>query len=160
MFKDWVLKHSARVVRDKNPLETILGAAILLLAMWFFLWGIFTARTNTFLGYELVANFATSGGVIKGAEVAVAGVKIGRVDEIRLNQEDYSVDVVMYIERKYKLPKDSVAKISSNGLIGDKLISIEVGNAKEFAADGNRLRSTPYKPIEEIIGDFIFKEGH
>jgi len=118
-----------------------------------------TARTSTTSGYTIIANFANTGGIGKGADVLVSGVRIGYVSGTKLNQGDYTVDIVMTIENTFKLPKDTIATISSAGLIGDKYIALEIGGSKEMAVPGGRLRSQPFKPIEEIIGDFIFKEG-
>jgi len=155
----WLARNLKKIVATKNPLETIAGAAILLVSFYFFSWGLLTARTSRTSGYNLVANFSNTGGINKGADVSVSGVRIGQVSETMLNQEDYTVDMVMTIDRSFKLPKDTVATISTIGLIGDKHITLEIGSSKEMAGPGDRLKSAPFKPIEEIIGDFIFKEG-
>jgi phospholipid/cholesterol/gamma-HCH transport system substrate-binding protein len=148
-----------KIGSNKNPLETIAGALILIVSFYFFSWGVMTARTSRTFGYTLVANFANTGGVGRGADVSVSGVRIGQVAETSLRQADYTVDIVMTIDRAFELPRDTVATISTAGLIGDKYIALEIGSSREMAAHGDRLRSLPFRPIEEIIGDFIFKEG-
>ena len=156
---NWLARNLRKIGATKNPLETIAGAAILAIALYFFSWGVLTARTSNTSGYTLIANFANTGGIGRGADVSVSGVRIGQVSGTLLNQDDYTVDIIMTIENSFKLPKDTTATISTAGLIGDKYIALEIGGSKEMAGHGARLRSQPFKPIEEIIGDFIFKEG-
>jgi phospholipid/cholesterol/gamma-HCH transport system substrate-binding protein len=105
----------------------------------------------------LKANFASTGGVPRGADVAVNGVKVGTVEEFKLDQFDYSVDISMTIDSRYRFPEDSIAKIAQSSLIGDKRILILPGSSNYFAKDGDRLKTEPYKSLEEIIGDVIFK---
>jgi phospholipid/cholesterol/gamma-HCH transport system substrate-binding protein len=142
--------------RNKNPFETIVGFAVLFIAFYFLAWGIFTARTNV-SGYTLVTNFPSVGGLARGADVAVNGVKIGAVSEMRLDPNDYSVDVIMSIDSRYLIPKDSVARITTSGLIGDKYVAISTGSSPEHATMLDKLKSAQYKSLEETIGDMIYK---
>jgi phospholipid/cholesterol/gamma-HCH transport system substrate-binding protein len=146
------------IAKDKNPLETIAGFAILFIAAYFLVWGILTARTSTVSGYALTTNFASTGGLSRGSDVTVNGVKVGSVSELRLDPSDYTVDVVMSIDSKYRFPRDTTAKITTYGIIGDKYVKLEVGTAKDFATSKDRLKSVPFKSLEEMIGDIIFKE--
>ena len=146
------------LTKNKNPLETIAGFAILFIAFYFLIWGILTAKTNNISGYNIFTNFTSIGGLTRGADVSVNGVKIGSVIETNLNPEDYTVDVMMSIDSRYKFPKNTIAKISTYGIIGNKYINLEIGNSSEFVKPNGKIKSTPFKPIEEIIGDVIFKE--
>ena len=146
------------LTKNKNPLETIAGFAILFIAAYFLIWGILTAKTNNISGYNLFTNFSSIGGLTRGSDVSVNGVKIGSVIETKLNPNDYTVDVMMSINSSYKFPEDTVAKISTYGLIGDKYIKLEIGSSSEFVKPNGKLKSENFKPIEEIIGDLIFKE--
>ncbi|MDR1477165.1 MAG: MlaD family protein [Rickettsiales bacterium] len=144
--------------KDKNPLETIAGFAILFIAAYFLVWGMLSARTSTVAGYALTANFASTGGLSRGSDVAVNGVKVGSVSELRLDPNDYTVDVVMSIDSKYRFPADTSAKITSYGIIGDKYLKLDIGSSKEFVAPRGRIKSVPFKSLEEMVGDIIFKE--
>lgn len=146
------------LAKDKNPLETIAGFAILFIAAYFLVWGILTARTSNISGYSLTTNFASTGGLSRGADVALNGVKVGSVAELRLNPADYTVDVVMSIDSKYRFPVDTTAKITTYGIIGDKYVKLEVGGSKDLATSRDRLKSVPFKSLEEMISDIIFKE--
>ena len=92
-----------------------------------------------------------------GADVSVNGVKVGSVIETKLNPIDYTVDVMMSIDSKYKFPKNTTAQISTYGIIGAKYIKLEIGSSKELIEPNGKLQSKPFKTLEEIISDIIFK---
>ena len=146
------------LTKNKNPLETIAGFAILFVAIYFLCWGILIARTNNVSGYNLYTTFSSIGGLTRGSDVSVNGVKVGFVTETKLNPTDYTVDVTMSIDSNYKFPVDTVAKITTYGLIGNKYIKLEIGNSSEVVGADGKLKSEPFKSLEEIISDLIFKE--
>lgn len=143
--------------KNKNPFETIVGFAILFIAIYFLIWGILSAKTNNISGYNLYTNFSSIGGLSRGADVSVNGVKVGSVIETKLNPIDYTVDVMMSIDSKYKFPKNTTAQISTYGIIGAKYIKLEIGSSKELIEPNGKLQSKPFKTLEEIISDIIFK---
>lgn len=145
------------LTKNKNPFETIVGFAILFIALYFLIWGIMTAKTNTISGYTLTTNFTSIGGLSRGADVSVNGVKVGSVSETKLNPIDYTVDVIMQIDSRYKFPKNTIASISTYGIIGDKYIKLEIGSSKELVEANGKLKSKTFKSLEEIISDVIFK---
>ena len=147
------------LTKNKNPLETIAGFAILFIALYFLIWGVLTAKTNNISGYNLFTNFSSIGGLTRGSDVSVNGVKVGSVIETNLNPNDFTVDVMMSIDSSYKFPVDTKAKISTYGLIGNKYIKLEIGSSSELLKPNEKLKSEAFKPIEEIIGDLIFKEN-
>ncbi len=147
------------LTKNKNPFETIVGFAILFIAIYFLIWGIMTAKTNTISGYKLTTNFSSIGGLSKGADVSVNGVKVGSVLETELNPMDYSVDVIMLIDSRYKFPKNTIASISTYGIIGDKYIKLEIGSSKDLVEANGKLQSKSFKSLEEIISDIIFKSN-
>lgn len=81
--------------------------------------------------YDLVAEFTEVGGLISGATVRLAGVQIGRVTRVRLPEEPAGkVRVTLTIARRFadRIRKDSVARIETQGLLGDKLVEISLGS--------------------------------
>ena len=71
--------------------------------------------------YLLEARFANAGGLhSSGSSVLVAGVTVGRVDEVRVDPADYSAIATLRILAGLRLPTDSMASIKPVGLIGDK----------------------------------------
>ncbi|MDR0367462.1 MAG: MlaD family protein [Rickettsiales bacterium] len=157
MVKSKVKDFLAALARGRNPFEVMAGAAIILVALGFLAWGVSSARTRV-SGQTLMTSFSRAGGLARGADVSVRGVKIGQVAELRLNPGDYSVDVVMSVDGRYKIPADSTARIMSGGLFGGKYVDISIGSGARAADGSARLKSAEYKSLEEIIGDVIFKD--
>ena len=82
--------------------------------------------------YTIHADFTEVGGLIEGATVRLAGVQIGRVTGVHLPGEPGGkVRVDLTIARRYsdRIRKNSIARIETQGLLGDKIVEITVGNA-------------------------------
>ncbi|MBT3291562.1 MAG: MCE family protein [Victivallales bacterium] len=105
--------------------------------------------------YELTATFTHLGGLRVGASIEVAGVPIGRVREIELD-ERYNAQVVMDIKDQVKLSADTFASIRTKGLIGGKYILLEPGGDDQMLADGDEIEETePAVDIESIISGLV-----
>lgn len=104
--------------------------------------------------YNVTATFSTTGGLQRGAEVEIAGVKVGRVEKIAL--EDYEAVVTLSIDSSIELQEDAIASIKTRGLIGEKYIRITPGGSDRLIAAGGRIREveTPVD-FEDAIGQFI-----
>jgi phospholipid/cholesterol/gamma-HCH transport system substrate-binding protein len=82
--------------------------------------------------YTIHADFTEVGGLVEGATVRLAGVQIGRVTGVHLPGEPGGkVRVDLTIARRYsdRIRKNSIARIETQGLLGDKIVEITVGNA-------------------------------
>ena len=82
--------------------------------------------------YTIHADFTEVGGLAEGATVRLAGVQIGRVSAVQLpSQPGGKVRVDLNISRQYsdRIRKNSVARIDTQGLLGDKIVEITVGTA-------------------------------
>ena len=95
--------------------------------------------------YRLVATFGQIGGLIQGATVRLAGVPVGRVGEIRLPETGgRKVRVELLIARRVqdRIRTDSLARIETLGLLGDKIIDVSLGSeGATVLQDGAELRS-------------------
>jgi phospholipid/cholesterol/gamma-HCH transport system substrate-binding protein len=83
--------------------------------------------------FTVAAEFTEVGGLVEGATVRLAGVQIGRVSAVHLpGQPGGKVRVDMSIARRYgdRIRRDSVARIETQGLLGDKIVEITVGSAQ------------------------------
>jgi len=106
-------------------------------------------------GYELSALFSNGGGLKPGSSVVVAGVDVGRVKSITL--EDYQARVVMNLPRGLRIQEDAIASIKTKGLIGEKYIEITPGGSENIIPPGGRIRETqPAVDLEELISNFVF----
>src|SRR5213594_395506 len=82
--------------------------------------------------YTIHADFTEVAGLTEGATVRLAGVQIGRVTDVHLPGEPGGkVRVDLTIARRYsdQIRKNSIARIETQGLLGDKIVEITVGQA-------------------------------
>jgi len=106
--------------------------------------------------YKVYAQFDDLGGLSVRGRVALAGVTIGKVSAVSLDQEAYSALVEMELYKSVdQLSVDSVASIQTAGLLGEKYISLSVGGEEEFLADGDTIFDTQSAlNLEKLIGAF------
>ena len=141
----------------KNPIETILGFLVLIFACLFLFFACSRIDTKSISGYTIVANFAKVGGLGAGADVRIAGLKVGSVLKTELDQEDYTVNVYLSIDSNVKLPIDTVAAIADSGIMGDKYVRLEPGKAQATLNANDKMSQTKsYKSLEDSVSEFIF----
>lgn len=107
--------------------------------------------------YSLYARFENVGGLVKRAKVSVAGVIVGQVVNIELDQRTFTAVVEMEIDSDVdQLPRDTAATILTEGLLGGKYVGLSIGAEEELLEDGDEIVDTQSAMIlEELIGQFI-----
>ena len=141
----------------RSLVETVMGAVVLVVALGFVIFAYEMAQVKTIEGYQVKTAFAKVGGLNKGAEVRISGIKVGNVAELTLDPETYDAVAVLSIRPDVKLPMDTVASIASAGMLGDKYIRLEPGNSKEMIEAGAAIAKTKdYRSLEDQVGDIIF----
>lgn len=106
-------------------------------------------------GYEIQAVFSSSGGLKTGSSVVIAGVEIGRVKKVIL--DDYQARVTMSLPLEVKIQEDAIASIKTKGLIGEKYVEISPGGLDENLEPGGVIRDTqPPIDIEQLISKYVF----
>jgi len=110
--------------------------------------------------YQINAKFENIGGLkIRGA-VKSAGVVVGRVSDIRFDNESFDAVVSMNIDSRYQFPKDSSAKILTSGLLGDQYIGITAGGDSANLKNGDTLKLTQSAVVlENLIGQFLYNKA-
>jgi phospholipid/cholesterol/gamma-HCH transport system substrate-binding protein len=107
--------------------------------------------------YTIYAEFTEVGGLTEGATVRLAGVQIGRVKDVILPAEPGGkVRVALNITKRYanRIRKNSVARIETQGLLGDKIVEITVGTAEAPPVQGGEtLASRDPFDINQVIGE-------
>ena len=105
--------------------------------------------------YTIHADFSEVGGLAEGATVRLAGVQIGRVSGVELpSQPGGKVRVDLSIARQFtdRVRKDSVARIETQGLLGDKIIEISVGTAAAAPVKpGDVIASTDPADLGQVV---------
>lgn len=110
--------------------------------------------------YQVSARFDNIGGLKPRAPVKSAGVVVGRVAEIRFDDQTYQATVVMTLEERYKFPKDTSAKILTSGLLGEQYIGLEPGGDSDMMAQGSKLTQTQSAIVlENLIGQFLYNKA-
>ncbi|MGE5663384.1 MAG: MlaD family protein [Deltaproteobacteria bacterium] len=102
-------------------------------------------------GYKLTADFETAAGLEPKANVKMAGVPIGKVEEIQL--ADNKARLVLRINDGIRIPADSVASIQTQGLLGEKYVEIVPGKetARPLPAGGRVANTTAPAELDEIV---------
>lgn len=107
--------------------------------------------------YTLSAHFDNIGGLKVRAPVKSAGVLVGRVEEIRYNNERFQAEVVFTVDGRYKFPVDTFANILTSGLLGEQYVGLEAGADGEMLKNGDRVLITQSAVVlEKLIGQFMF----
>ena len=107
--------------------------------------------------FDLVANFNSVSGLRVGADVEMAGVPVGRVASIKLD-DDLSrrqARVVLILDKDLQLPADTIASVKTSGLIGDKYVNLTAGGSEDILASGDTLEETESAvDIESLISKY------
>ena len=130
----------------ENTSEVLAGGAVLAVAIGFLVYAgqsTGAARTGPD-SYDLSASFRSAEGISVGADVRLAGVKIGSVTKLDLNPETFRADMGFSVIGGLELPEDSSIAISSEGLLG--------GNFVELVPGGSPFPLEPGAEIEDTQG--------
>jgi phospholipid/cholesterol/gamma-HCH transport system substrate-binding protein len=141
----------------RTLIETIMGGVVLAVAGLFLVFAYTHANLRKVEGYEIHANFASVGGLDTGADVKINGIKVGTVMSQTLDPQTFDAVVTMTIAHTIRLPDDTVASISSEGLLGGKFVKLVPGKSTTQVAAGGALGPTrSFKSLEEMVGQLIF----
>ena len=143
----------------RSPIETLVGALVIAVAVLFFVFAYNTAQVETVEGYAVTAKFDRIDGIQRGSDVRMSGIKIGTVLDYRIDPETYLAVVSMSIESDIELPMDSSVSITSDGLLGDKYLSLTPGGDEEAIPDGGEIEITQGAiDLISMIGQLIFSQ--
>ena len=118
------------------------------------------ATFSTAEQYQVHAKFANIGGLKARAPVKSAGVVVGRVADIRFDNESYEAIVSMTLDTAYQFPRDTTAKILTSGILGEQYVGLEAGGDGVMLKDGDRLRLTQSAVVlENLISQFLFNKA-
>lgn len=104
--------------------------------------------------YELNAQFSSVAGVNPGSRVEIAGVRVGTVTAIELD-DAYFAQVMLELPKSVAIDEDTIATVKTSGLIGDRFIELSPGGSDILLVDGDRIYDTvPALDIEDLISRF------
>lgn len=145
-------------MKGRSLAEIATGFAVLLVAAIFLGYAALVGgKAPAAGGVELSARFDKIDGLANGADVRIAGVKVGSVTATRMVPETFQAEVTFRIGSGIRLPADSSAEITSEGLLGGKYVSIVPGGSDRVLAHGGRITETQGSvSLESLLGRFIF----
>ena len=141
----------------RNPIETVLGAVVLMVAGMFLSLAYSTAKVATKDGYEVAATFLKLGGLEIGSDVRISGISVGTVTRQSLDLETYEAKVTLVIDPSVSIPEDTVAAIVGDGLLGGKYVDLRPGQSSQLLPDGGIIaKSQDFQSLEDLVGEIIF----
>ena len=109
------------------------------------------SKTNTYYAY-----YEQVSGLQPASYVVLYGVKVGSVTSITLDENpSKGVEVEFTVDKRYKIPVDSKAKIFSDGIMGGKAIDIEYGSSAEYIANEGTIQAATSTDLFEMAGSEI-----
>jgi len=141
----------------RNAIETVMGAAVLLVAAVFVYFAYNTAQIKAVTGSAVSARFFKIGGLGKGSDVRISGIKVGTVISNTLDPVTFDAIVTMSLRPDIKLSTDTVATIASSGMLGDKYVVLLPGQGKDqLAVGGVIIKTKDFRSLEDQVGEIIF----
>lgn len=141
----------------RNPIETMLGAVVLLVSGMFLFLAYSTAQIEIRDGTKIEARFLKVGGLQVGSDVRISGVNVGTVESQRLDLETYEAKVLLVIDKSVSIPSDTVAAIVGDGLLGGKYVDLRPGLSSTLIKGGGSLEKTvDFQSLEDLLGEIMF----
>jgi phospholipid/cholesterol/gamma-HCH transport system substrate-binding protein len=111
--------------------------------------------------YRLKAAFENIGGLKTGAPVSMAGVTIGRVENIQYDMKLFKAVVTLKIDSRYnEIPNDSDASIFTAGLLGGQYIGLSPGGSDEPFRNGDQIEFVQDAVVlENLISKYLFDKA-
>lgn len=101
--------------------------------------------------YRVQVQFRSASGLIRDATVRLAGVYVGRVEDIVLNDEGQAV-VTMRIDNSVTLRTDATASVSNEGILGEKYLELTSGTpGGSVVTDGGSILPGAPVSIDQMV---------
>jgi phospholipid/cholesterol/gamma-HCH transport system substrate-binding protein len=140
--------------------ETLMGAVVLIVAALFLVFAYSSTNVRPLNGYEVTAKFDRVDGLNPGSDVKISGIKVGTVINEKLDPETFLAIVTISLQSGIKLPTDTVAQVSSEGLLGGNFLALVPGSDDKDITPGGEIKYTQ-APVNlmQLLGKFIFNTG-
>lgn len=149
-----------RMILKENIVEALIGVLVVAVAAWFVAFAYGRTGGGAGDGYHITALFNNASGVGVGTDVRVAGMTVGRVTAVTLDPQTWQAKLTLGIDRKVKLPADSSAAITSEGIMGGQFIAMMPGGDTAMMKDGDQVIETQGSvDLMGMIGQFINQTG-
>jgi len=107
--------------------------------------------------YPLIARFTKVTGLRKGSVVNMLGLEIGRVAKMTMDQDKQQAVVELRINKGVKVYDDAIASIKTEGLIGDRYVSLDAGGSGSLLKPGDTIIETEAPAdIMDLVSKYAF----
>ena len=146
---------------QRNMLETVMGAIVLLMAAGFVMLAYEAANIRGADGYEIEAEFGATGGLSVGDDVRISGITVGRIARQELDPVTYAARIVMSLDNQIQIPADSSARITAASLLGGNYLELIPGADEEMMQPGEVIYDT-LDPVSltDLLGKAVFSDGN
>jgi phospholipid/cholesterol/gamma-HCH transport system substrate-binding protein len=150
--------RSTRTIDISTGLFVMLGFAAILFMVTQITNREFSLRSDS---YRLKASFENIGGLKPGAPVSMAGVAIGRVEDIQYDMNVLKAVVTLRIDGKYNaIPNDSDASIFTAGLLGGQYVGLSPGGSDQPFKNGDTIEMVQDAVVlENLISKYLFNSA-
>ena len=149
-------------MKSRGWAEVAVGAVVLLVAAGFLFYAVSSSGRSIAAGdgLTLQARFERIDGINVGSDVRIAGVRVGSVVDARIDPETFLAVLTLRVNQPLRLPTDSSAEITSEGLLGGRFVSLVPGGSERVFANGAMIANTQGAiSLEALLGRFIFSAG-
>ncbi|GAB2174907.1 MlaD family protein [Dongia sp. agr-C8] len=139
---------------QRNVLETVMGAVVLLAAAAF-LFIVYNASgvKQASNGYHLIMRLDQGGSITPGTDVRAAGVKVGTVVKQEFDAKNFQAVITLDIAGDVQLDTETAANVDQDGLLGNPYVNLQLGGGDEFLKDGDTFRhATGALSLNKLIG--------
>ena len=146
---------------QRNMLETVMGAIVLLTAIGFMSLAYEAANIRGADGYQIEAEFGATGGLSVGDDVRISGIKVGRIVRQDLDPITYAARIVISLDDSIRVPADSSARITAASLLGGNYLELIPGADEEMMQPGEVIYDTR-DPVSltDLLGKAVFASGN
>lgn len=142
-------------IKTETRVGVFIIAAIGIFFYMTFQIGVFRLDQRNYRPYTIY--FDDVSGVLKKADVKVAGVKVGWVSKIELLQDQMQAKAYIMVSKKYMLHRDAYAIVRQDGLLGNKYLEVVPGDPLLPSLGSGEPLGKPGKPpvnIDELLHQF------
>ena len=145
---------------QRNTLEIVMGAVVLLAAAGFTSLAYEAADLGASNGYEISAEFGSTGGLSPGDDVRISGIKVGRIVREELDPVTYAARITIMMDPAIEVPADSSARITSASLLGGNYLELMPGADATMLAAGDVIYDTrDAVSLTDLLGKAVFSSS-
>ncbi len=142
-----------------SSIEILMGAVVLVTAIFFLILGMQSIDKNQTEGYSISLIFGSSAGLKNGDDVKISGINVGKITKLDLDLADYNAKIHIKLNNEIKIPDDSQARIISSSLLGSNFLDIMPGSSETYLKPGDIIYdTTDAVSFTDLLGKVIFSK--